>query len=306
MVSLARLWRSHGLVPSAVVGSSQGEIAAACVAGALSLHDAVKIVVLRSRLFADELRGNGAVVSVAAPEAEVRARLAAQGDGTLHLGGVNGPHAVTVVGALPALERFVADATRDGLRARLVASSVASHCDQVDPLRSRILDLFADVTPTRTDVAFCSTVSGSFTDTAALDAAYWFDNARRPVAFDPAVRTLLDAGHRFFVEISPHPVLVHAVQDIAEDAGTDAAVVATLRRGQETSPASCAPSPTPTPAAHRSTSPGRWTAGPPPGSTCRPTPSSDSATGRSPIPPRRPTPRTRPRRTSGRPWRTTT
>ncbi|WP_323179267.1 type I polyketide synthase [Streptomyces longwoodensis] len=232
MVSLARLWRSHGLVPSAVVGSSQGEIAAACVAGALSLHDAVKIVVLRSRLFADELRGNGAVVSVAAPEAEVRARLAAQGDGTLHLGGVNGPHAVTVVGALPALERFVADATRDGLRARLVASSVASHCDQVDPLRSRILDLFADVTPTRTDVAFCSTVSGSFTDTAALDAAYWFDNARRPVAFDPAVRTLLDAGHRFFVEISPHPVLVHAVQDIAEDAGTDAAVVATLRRGQ--------------------------------------------------------------------------
>ncbi|MFJ4482508.1 type I polyketide synthase [Streptomyces longwoodensis] len=232
MVSLARLWRSHGLVPDAVVGSSQGEIAAACDAGALSLHDAVKIVVLRSRLFADALHGNGAVVSVAAAETEVRARLAAQGDGTLHLGGVNGPHAVTVVGALPALERFVADATRDGLRARLVPSSVASHCDQVDPLRSRILDLFADVTPTRTDVTFCSTVTGSFTDTAALDAGYWFDNARRPVAFDPAVRTLLDAGHRFFVEISPHPVLVHAVQDIAEDAGTDAAVVATLRRGQ--------------------------------------------------------------------------
>ncbi|MGV4988014.1 alpha/beta fold hydrolase [Streptomyces sp. NRAIS4] len=231
MVSLAELWRSYGLTPAAVVGSSQGEIAAACAAGALSLHDALKIVVLRSRLFADELRGRGAVVSVAASEQHVRARLAAQGDG-LHIGGVNGPGAVTVVGAQDALERFVAEATADGLRARLVGSTVASHCDQVDPLRERILDMFADVRPTATEVPFCSTVTGTFTDTTTLGARYWFDNARRPVAFDPAVRTLLDAGFRFFVEVSPHPVLVTAVQEIAEDAGADAAVVASLRRDQ--------------------------------------------------------------------------
>ncbi|AOR30853.1 hypothetical protein BFF78_07110 [Streptomyces fodineus] len=231
MVSLAELWRSYGLAPAAVVGSSQGEIAAAYTAGALSLHDALKIVVLRSQLFADELRGKGAVVSVAASEQQVRARLAAQGD-ALHIGGVNGPGAVTVVGAPDALERFVAEATADGLRARLVGSTVASHCDQVDPLRARILDLFADVRPTATEVPFCSTVTGAFTDTATLDARYWFDNARRPVAFDPAVRTLLAAGFRFFVEVSPHPVLVTAVQEIAEDAGADAAVVASLRRDE--------------------------------------------------------------------------
>ncbi|MEU9480194.1 type I polyketide synthase [Streptomyces sp. NPDC048191] len=231
MVSLAELWRSYGLTPAAVVGSSQGEIAAACAAGALSLHDALKIVVLRSQLFADELRGNGAVVSVAASEQQVRARLAAQGD-ALHIGGVNGPGAVTVVGALDGLERFVAEATADGVRARLVGSTVASHCDQVDPLRERILDMFADVRPTATEVPFCSTVTGAFTDTATLGARYWFDNARRPVAFDPAVRTLLAAGFRFFVEVSPHPVLVTAVQEIAEDAGTDAAVVGSLRRDQ--------------------------------------------------------------------------
>ncbi|MFC9927899.1 type I polyketide synthase [Streptomyces sp. NPDC127190] len=231
MVSLAELWRSYGLTPAAVVGSSQGEIAAACTAGALSLHDALKIVVLRSRLFAEELLGRGAVVSVAASEQQVRARLAAQGD-ALHIGGVNGPNAVTVVGATDALERFVAEATADGLRARLVGSTVASHCDQVDPLRERILDLFADVRPTAAEVPFCSTVTGGFTDTAGLGAAYWFENARRPVAFDPAVRTLLAAGYRFFVEVSPHPVLVTAVQDIAEDAGTEAAAVGSLRRDE--------------------------------------------------------------------------
>ncbi|MEV6960772.1 type I polyketide synthase [Streptomyces sp. NPDC051207] len=231
MVSLAELWRSYGLTPAAVVGSSQGEIAAACTAGALSLRDAMKIVVLRSQLFADELRGRGGVVSVAAPEEQVRARLAAQGD-ALHIGGVNGPNAVTVVGASDALDRFVAEATADGLRARLVGSTVASHCDQVDPLRDRLLEMFADVRPTATDTQFCSTVTGAFTDTSTLGAQYWFDNARRPVAFDPAVRTLLDAGLRFFVEVSPHPVLVTAVQDIAEDAGTDAVAVGSLRRDQ--------------------------------------------------------------------------
>ncbi|MEU2624786.1 type I polyketide synthase [Streptomyces sp. NPDC007157] len=231
MVSLAELWRSYGLTPAAVVGSSQGEIAAAYTAGALSLHDALKIVVLRSQLFADELRGNGAVVSVAAPEEQVSARLAAQGD-ALHIGGVNGPNAVTVVGEPAGLDRFVAEATADGLRARLVASTVASHCDQVDPLHDRIVDMFADVRPTATEVPFCSTVTGAFTDTGTLGAEYWFDNARRPVAFDPAVRTLLAAGFRFFVEVSPHPVLVTAVQEIAEDAGADVAAVGSLRRDQ--------------------------------------------------------------------------
>ncbi len=231
MVSLAELWRSYGLTPAAVVGSSQGEIAAAYTAGALSLHDALKIVVLRSQLFADELLGNGAVVSVAAPERQVRARLAAQGE-ALHIGGVNGPNAVTVVGPLDGLERFVAGATADGLRARLVGSTVASHCDQVDPLRERILEMFADVRPTATEVPFCSTVTGGFTDTGSLDARYWFDNARRPVAFDPAVRTLLGAGLRCFVEVSPHPVLVTAVQEIAEDTGAEAVAVGSLRRGE--------------------------------------------------------------------------
>jgi acyl transferase domain-containing protein len=231
MVSLAELWRSYGLTPAAVVGSSQGEIAAACAAGALTLHDAMKIVVLRSRLFAEELAGNGAVVSIAASEQHVRDRLAAQGD-DLEIGGVNGPNAVTVVGSMEALERFVADATADGLPARLLASTIASHSVQVEPLRERLLEMFADVRPTATGTLFCSSVTGALTDPTTLDARYWYENIRRPVAFDPAVRTLLDAGLRFFVEATPHPVLVTAVQDIAEETGTDAVVVGSLRRDE--------------------------------------------------------------------------
>ena len=229
MVSLAELWRSYGVEPAAVVGSSQGEVAAACVAGALSLEDAMRIMVVRSRLFAETLVGNGAVASVALPADEVSARLAPYGD-RLGLAGLNGPRLVSVAGELAALEEFTAACEADGVRARIVPSTVASHCAQVDPLRERLLESLGDIRTRPTGVPFYSTVTGAILDPAELGTEYWFWNARRPVDFDAAVRTLLADGYRAFVEPSAHPILSMAVAQVADDAEARVCAVGSLRR----------------------------------------------------------------------------
>ncbi|QEU89612.1 type I polyketide synthase [Streptomyces kanamyceticus] len=230
-VALAGLWRSLGVEPAAVVGHSQGEIAAAHVAGALSLEDAARIVVLRSALFAEELVGRGAVASVALSSDVVEERLA-RWDGRLVVAGRNGPGAATVAGETGALAEFVAQCEAEDIKARVVGSTVASHCDQVDRLRERILELFAGVEPRRGEVPFYSTVTGGVLDTEGLDAAYWFENCRRPVDFEGAVRSLLADGFRFFVESSAHPVLTMGVEATSEDAGVEAVAVGSLRRGE--------------------------------------------------------------------------
>ncbi|MFD8159757.1 type I polyketide synthase [Streptomyces malaysiensis] len=228
-VSLAAAWAAAGVEPAAVVGHSQGEIAAAYVAGALSLEDAARIVVLRSALFAEELVGKGAVASVALSPDAVEKRLAAW-DERLVIAGRNGPSAVTVAGAVAALEEFVGGCKADGIRAQVVGSTVASHCAQVDPLRDRILAMFADIAPRRGHIPFYSTVTGGVLDTGELDAEYWFRNARHPVNFEGAIHELLADGFGFFVESSAHPVLVTAMQQMFEDAGAEAVAVGSLRR----------------------------------------------------------------------------
>ncbi|GAB3823422.1 hypothetical protein GCM10027610_000320 [Dactylosporangium cerinum] len=230
MVSLAALWRSQGLRPSAVVGHSQGEIAAAYVAGGLTLPDAARIVALRSRMLAD-LAGQGSMLAVPLPADEVEARLAGR-DG-LHVAAINGPRVVAVSG-LPALvDQLAEELTAEGLRVRKVRINGAGHSPQIDVLHERALEAFRDVAPLPGgEIVFYSTVTGGPLDTAELDAGYWFRNMRQPVRFGPAVGALLRDGHSVFVEASPHPVLHAAVQDSAEDAGTEIVAVGTLRRDE--------------------------------------------------------------------------
>ncbi|MFJ9155104.1 type I polyketide synthase [Streptomyces sp. NPDC102270] len=230
MVSLAQLWRHHGVEPDAVVGHSQGEIAAACVSGALTLDDAARIVVLRSRLFADELVGRGAVASVALSRREAEEWLTPYGD-RLSVAGVNSPRLVTVAGAPEPLEELVAALTERGVRARIVPATVASHSPQVDRLRGRVVELLSFVRPRRGRVPLYSTVTGEVLHGPELTADYWFENCRRPVDFEPVVRRLLDDGHDVFIESSAHPVLVLGVEETVEDAGAEALTTGTLRRG---------------------------------------------------------------------------
>nr|AXL06741.1 type I polyketide synthase [uncultured bacterium] len=228
MVSVAAVWESFGVRPDAVVGHSQGEIAAAHVAGVLSLADAVRVAVLRSDLFARRLVGHGAIASVAMSADDVRERLS--GYPELSIAGRNGPGACAVAGETSALQRFLDECVAAGVRASVVASTVASHGVQVEPLRDELLGLLKDVRPRPGTVPFYSTVKPGVLDGERLDATYWYDNCRQMVDLHGAVDALLADGQRFFVEVSSHPVLVQPISGIVDDAGVDAAVGGSLRR----------------------------------------------------------------------------
>ncbi|GGK79066.1 hypothetical protein GCM10012284_11330 [Mangrovihabitans endophyticus] len=231
MVSLAAVWRSWGVVPAAVTGSSQGEIAAAYVAGEIDLADAARVVGLRGRLLQEHLVGKGVLASVSLPAGQIRDRLKASG-GALSLAGVNSPTSVTVAGDVASVERLVAELTAEGARARLVASSVATHSDQVDGIRDELTAVLAPVKARRGQVPFFSSVTGVRRAPGTLDGAYWLANMREPVQFERAVRGLLDAGHRIFLEASPHPALAVPIQEILDEAVPEAAVLGSLRRNE--------------------------------------------------------------------------
>src|SRR5580693_859462 len=145
MVALAGLWRACGVEPAAVVGHSQGEIAAACVAGGLSLNDSALIVTLRSQILAG-LAGKGGIASVSLAADDLTSRLSHWKD-RVGLAGINGPTSATVVGDEQALEEFVADCLADGVRAKVIADTVASHSSRVDVFREELLAGLESVVP---------------------------------------------------------------------------------------------------------------------------------------------------------------
>ncbi|MFK0294505.1 SDR family NAD(P)-dependent oxidoreductase, partial [Streptomyces sp. NPDC090442] len=232
MVSLAALWRSYGVEPAAVVGHSQGEIAAACVAGALSLEDAALVVALRSRAL-DALRGRGGMLSVPLPHGEV-AELLGRWEDRLAVAAVNGPRATVVSGDTEALAELHAHCTAEGVRSKVIPVDYASHCAHVEAVRDRLAEVLAPVSPRSAAIPFYSTVTGGLVDTATLDAAYWYRNLRRTVRFEETIGVLAAAGHHTFIEVSPHPVLTMSLQETLEelDPRQDTTVIGTLRRGE--------------------------------------------------------------------------
>ncbi|MFD0904630.1 type I polyketide synthase, partial [Actinomadura sediminis] len=233
MVALAAEWEAGGVRPDAVVGHSQGEIAAACVAGLLALDDGARVVALRSRAIADLLAGHGGMGAVALPADRVRDRLAA-GPGGLSVAAVNGPGSVVVSGDAVELDALLAELAAEGVRVNRVPVDYASHSSLVEPLRDRLLADLAPVRPCPGRLPLLSTVTGEWVSTGTPDVLgpeYWYENLRRTVGFEGAVRTLADAGYAAFIEVGPHPVVSMGMQETLEDAGRDAVVTGTLRRG---------------------------------------------------------------------------
>ncbi|MVU75787.1 SDR family NAD(P)-dependent oxidoreductase [Nocardia sp. ET3-3] len=233
MVSLAAQWRAAGVEPDAVVGASHGEIAAAYVAGGLSLSDAARVVALRSKAIAEELAGHGGMVSVGLDPEATRQRLSAYGE-RLSVGAVNGPAQTVVSGAGSTLEEFLADCVRDGVWARRVPIDYASHSVAVERIRARLRAELEPIRPRSGSVPFFSTVLAGRLDTAELDAEYWYRSEREPIRFADTIAALIADGITGFVEASPHPVLTMGVGLTAEASGVgeEVAVVGSLRRGE--------------------------------------------------------------------------
>ncbi|MFI1851539.1 type I polyketide synthase [Streptomyces sp. NPDC020480] len=229
MVSLAEVWRSHGVAPAAVVGHSQGEIAAAVVAGALSLEDGARVVAVRSQALG-VLSGRGAMASLAVGAGEAEEAIGGR-EGVV-VAAVNGPGSTVISGPPGAVAEVVAAVESAGGRARLIDVDYASHGPQVDEIAEDLVALLGEITPVETATAFYSTVTGGRVESTVLDAAYWVENLRRQVRFGTAVEAVLGEGYRVLVEAGPHPVLSVGIQETAQACDIAVATVPTLQRDQ--------------------------------------------------------------------------
>ncbi|HEV2634961.1 MAG TPA: SDR family NAD(P)-dependent oxidoreductase [Actinocrinis sp.] len=239
MVSLAAVWQAAGVRPAAVVGHSQGEIAAAVVAGILSLDDAAKVVALRSRSLT-ALSGQGGMLSIGEPVHVITERIDAW-TGRVAVAAVNGPEATVVSGDVAALTEIAAECERAGVRTRLLPVDYASHGPQVEQLRREILAVLDGISPQPAAIPLISALTGELLTGQDAGPDYWYASLRGTVQFSRAVEALHEDGHTVFVEVSPHPVLAAAISatldrrpqpedEESTDPDTAPVVVGTLRR----------------------------------------------------------------------------
>ncbi len=197
-VALFRLVASWGVRPDFVGGHSFGEIAAAHVAGVLSLKDACTLVAARGRLMGT-LEGRGAImVAVQASEQEVTARLV---DG-VSIAAVNGPESVVIAGDGPATQRITDAFAAEGRKTRQVAVQVAGHCPLMDPILDEFRQVAEGLSYQEPRIPLVSTVTGGRAPEELMRSAdYWVRNVREPVRFADAVRTLADEDVSAFLEL---------------------------------------------------------------------------------------------------------
>lgn len=235
-VALAAVWRRWGVEPDAVVGHSMGEVAAAHLAGVLSLEDAAAVICRRSRLM-KTLRTEAGVVggmaTVGLSLKETEALLAAKLG--LSVAASNGPSTTVISGELAALEELLHELEGREIYCRLVKVDVASHSPQVDPILDLLREELAEIRPRPAQMPMLSTVTGIYAETAEapgtrMDARYWARNLRQCVLLAPAVRQLAEEGHSVFLELSPHPILLPSLESSARQASAQVTAIASLRR----------------------------------------------------------------------------
>ncbi|NTX60834.1 SDR family NAD(P)-dependent oxidoreductase [Myxococcus sp. CA051A] len=227
-VALSALWRSWGIEPDAVVGHSMGEVAAAHVAGALTLEDAAAIICLRSRLL-KRISGQGAMLATELSLADARKVLVGH-EQRVAIAVSNSPTSTVLSGDAVTLEELRGSLEARNVFCRWVKVDVASHSPQVDCLREELLSVLSSVRPRSASVPIVSTVTAAGCDGSGFDAAYWVRNLREPVLFSSAVLGLVESGHTVFMEMSPHPILLPAVERCMQHAGREGVTAPSLRR----------------------------------------------------------------------------
>jgi acyl transferase domain-containing protein/putative hemolysin len=227
--ALAELWRSWGIVPDAVLGHSIGEYVAACIAGAMTLDEALPLVAARARLMQALPRG-GAMAAVLAPE-ETVAPLVAPRAATVAIAAVNGPRNTVIAGDRGDVDAIVGELAARGVEARPLAVSHAFHSPLLDPVLAPLEQAAARVGYRPLQVPLAANLGGDLLPPGhVLDAAYWRRHAREPVRFADGVRRLVEAGCTAFVEIGPNAVLTAMARQAA--GGQDFTWLASLRYGK--------------------------------------------------------------------------
>ncbi len=227
--ALAALWRFWGVEPDLVAGHSIGEIVAACVAGVFSLEDAVKLVAARGRLMQD-LPAGGAMISIAAPEAEVAAAIASLTT-NVAIAAVNGPEQVVIAGAHDAVHEIAASFAARGIRTKALQVSHAFHSPLMDPMLEAFAQVANSITYHPPSIALVSNLSGKLVTDEVTGPAYWVRHVREAVRFADGVQAAHEAGVEVFVEVGPKPVLLGMVPACLSEAKP--LLVPSLRAGRE-------------------------------------------------------------------------
>jgi acyl transferase domain-containing protein/NADPH:quinone reductase-like Zn-dependent oxidoreductase/SAM-dependent methyltransferase/acyl carrier protein len=231
-VSLAALWKSVGVTPSAIVGHSVGEIAAACVAGVLSIEEGARIIVLRARLMNECARGGGTMLAVGLSEQEALG-LIARHDRAASIAAFNGPKSLTISGTRASLEAMVAELEPKGVFARFVRVDHPFHHAMMQPAADALTEQLASLVPQEETTPFFSTVTGRRCAGKDCVAAHWGRGIRQAVQFVPAVNAVADFGVDVWLEISSHPALSISIQECLAARGQKAPVIASTRRERE-------------------------------------------------------------------------
>jgi len=227
-LALAALWRRWGIEPDAVVGHSVGEIAAACVAGALSVEDAVRIVVLRGRLM-QRAAGRGRMAAVELSPRQAEETVAPYGD-RLVVAAQNGPASTVLSGEPEALEEVRRRLEHEGVVCRMLPGDVAFHSPQMTAAQIELVQALSGLVPRAASIPLVSTVTARPSDGLDLTDVYWGRNLREPVRFAQAVDRLIQDSHEIFLEISPHPVLSAVIAERLSQPGVEGDALASLSR----------------------------------------------------------------------------
>lgn len=230
--ALAELWKSLGVTPAAIVGHSVGEIAAACVAGVLSLEEAARVIVLRARLMHECARGDGTMLAVGVSEEEAMA-LIARHDRTVSIAAFNGPRSLTLSGLRSSLEAIAAELEPQNIFARFVRVDHPFHHAMMQPAADALAKELENLAPQTETVPFFSTVSGRRCAGKDCTAAHWGRGIRQSVQFVSAIHELAEFGVDQWLEISSHPALSISIQECLSARGLKAPVTASTRRERE-------------------------------------------------------------------------
>jgi phthiocerol/phenolphthiocerol synthesis type-I polyketide synthase C len=229
-VGIIRALHEIGVIASGYLGHSVGEIAAAWAAGALSLAEAGRVVIARSR-HQQRTQGTGRMAALALAS-DAASEFLAEFDSSAEIAAFNATNSVTVSGPEVEIARLEAEARRRGLWFRALDLDFAFHSKEMDPIREDLLASLAGLSSSHPRGRLVSSVTGESVEDAPLDADYWWRNIRCPVRFAEATARLIGDGYRIFLEIGPTAILQSYLTDGLRAAKVDGRVLASLSRKQ--------------------------------------------------------------------------
>ncbi|MDI1314782.1 type I polyketide synthase [Prosthecobacter sp.] len=231
-MALAALWQSWGIQPAAVVGHSVGEVAAACIAGILTLDQAAKVIVLRGKFMDECEAAGGGMLAVGMSPDEAKAVIAKH-DRTVSIAAFNGPRSLTLSGLKSSLEGIAAELELKGVFARFLKVSHPFHHAMMQPAADALNAELKGLKPNAATLPFFSTVTGERLAGPTCTASHWSRGVRQAVEFAPAIAAVAEFGVDVWLEIGAHPALVRSIQECLGEDASKAVVLASARRERE-------------------------------------------------------------------------